>query len=390
LVASVKRATPRDYAVNVGMAVDKLVRAGIALDDLARTIRFRKPYHPVWSRDFTRVLVATGTYVAEARRHLEEAGLYIVTEALEYATTGLDNVYRFLKNLEGLCNLVRRQGLVVHPDPCKRAGDSKLKDVVLDFEKAVRFLQRRKVDELILHVDLVTLRDPLLYVRLASEHLSTFYSRCEAILGRKCTAYESEIADSLNLSLEALATDMAGRLEDIATLLAGKYGDLTPTIINNIPVAYHPMADPELLEAIVTWAHASAKLREAGAYAPADARVLVAVVMEDHAWIKLSAISGHYAHAKHPPWTIEHHSQDADVNSVLERLYRSRGFMAETTSYGLKVTVPPGKLKELKEALAILALSTSMDFRIAGKTLEEAYRAESATMDRLLGEFKML
>jgi hypothetical protein len=385
----VKSVAPKDYVANVDAAIDKLVRAGIALDDLARTIRFRKPYHPVWSRDFTRALATAGTHIVEARRHLEEARLDNIAEALEYATTGLDNVYRFLKNLEGLCNLIWKQGLTVHPDPCKRAGDSKLKDVALDFEKAVRFLQRRKADELILHVDLVTLRDPLLYVRLASEHLSSFYSRCDAILGRKCTAFESEIADSLNLSLESLATDVAGRLEDIATLLASKYSDLTPAVINNVPVAYHPMADPELLEAVATWAHASAKLREAGAYAPADARVLVAVVMEDYAWIKLSAISGHYAHVKHPPWTIEYHGADADVNSMLERLYRSRGFAVETASYGLKVTVSPGKLKELKEALAILALSTSMDFRIAGKTLEKAIESEKETMERLLDKLKI-
>jgi hypothetical protein len=386
----VRRVAPRDYAVNVEVAIDKLVRAGVVLYDLARMIRFRKPYHPVWSKDFTRALATAGTHIAEARRHLEEARLDIIAEALEYATTGLDDVYRFLKNLEGLCNLVSKQGLVVHPDPCKRAGDSKLKDVALDFEKAVRFLQRRKVDELILHVDLVTLRDPLLYVRIASEHLSTFYSRCEAILGRKCTAYKSEIADSLNLSLEALATDIAVRLDDIATLLADKYSGLTQMVISNILVAYHPLADPELLEATIIWAYASDKLRQAGTYAPADSEALMAVVLEDYAWMRLSAISGHYAHVKHPPWTIEHHSKDANVNTVLKRLYESRGFRAELTSYGLKVTVPSGKLKELKEALAILALSTSMDFRIMDKTLEVAIESEKARMDRLLGEFKML
>ncbi len=113
------------------------------------------------------------------------------------------------------------------------------------------------------------------------------------------------------------------------------------------------------------------------------------MVLEDYAWIRLSAISGHYAHVKHPPWTIEHHSEDANVNSVLERLYRSRGFAVETTSYGLKVAVSPGKPKELKEALAILALSTSMDFRITDKTLEKATESEKEIMERLLDKLKI-
>jgi hypothetical protein len=62
----------------------------------------------------------------------------------------------------------------------------------------------------------------------------------------------------------------------------------------------------------------------------------------------------------------------------------------ETTSYGLKVTVSLGKPKEFKEALAILALSTSMDFRITDKTIEKAIETEKARMDRLLEELKIL
>jgi hypothetical protein len=388
----VRRVAPRDYAVEVEVAIDKLVRASDTLNNLHYTIRSKRPYHPVWSTDFTKALATAGTYIYEARRHLEEARLDIIAEVLEYAGMGLDDLYMFLKNVEGLCNLVWKQGLIVHPNPCKHTGSSsKLKDVALDFEKAIRFLQGRKTVDLIGHVDELALRDPLLYIRSASEHLSTFYSRCEAILGRECTTFKSEIADNLNLPLETLAMDIAIRLEYITTLLVEKYSDLTTMIINNVPIFYHPIADPELLEAVIMWAHASAKLRQkVGVYADIDSKALVAVVLEDYMWIKLSSTTGHFAIVRRPRWTIEYHSIDVNANSVLERLYKSRGFIVEPTGYGLKVTVPPGKLKEFKEALAILALSTSMDLRMINKSLEEAYKLEKARMDKLLEELKIL
>jgi hypothetical protein len=257
--------------------------------------------------------------------------------------------------------------------------------VALDFDKAVRFLQKRQAPYLRSVLDEVMLKDPLSVAEDATIYISVFYSKCAEIAGRKCAHFEDEVADRLNLSLMALANNIATSIHRIYELLVVKYSDLNILVVEGIPVTFHPRADPELLEATMTWAKASHKLFLTATYMPEDYKALMAVVLEDYGWIRVGSAVGHATHIKHPKWTIEYYDVDMNVNKMLARLYKDSGFNVELTHYGLKLTVPPGRLKE---ALAILALSTSMDFRIMGMDLGEAYKSEKARMDRLLEELK--
>jgi pterin-4a-carbinolamine dehydratase len=377
------RVPPRKVAEKVRSAYNSLASAEQTLMHLASTIAREKPHYPVWSRDFTRIIATVEADIHSAMQYLKEVMLGNIVDALYYARAGLDSIYVFLRNLENLCGLIGKQKLLVHPNPCVHTATSKLKVVALDFEKTVRFLQKRETPYLRSYLDEVMLRDPLSVVEDATVFISTFYSKCSEIVGRKCAHFEDEVADRLNLSLMALANNMATSIHRIYELLIVKYGDLQLTVVEGIPVAFHPRADPELIEAIKTWAKASNKLFLKATYIPEDYKALAAVALEDYGWIRVGSVAGHATHIKHPKWAIEYFDVDMNVNKTLARLYKDAGFSTEPTHYGLKLTTPPGKLKQ---ALAILALSTSMDIRIMGKDLEEAYDAEKARMEKLLKE----
>jgi pterin-4a-carbinolamine dehydratase len=377
------RVPPRKVAEKVRSAYNNLASAEQTLVHLANMIAREKPHYPVWSRDFTRIIATVEADIHSAMQHLKEVMLGNMVEALYYARAGLDGIYVFLRNLENLCGLIGKQKLLVHPNPCVHTATSKLKVVALDFEKAVRFLQKRETPHLRSYLDEVILRDPLSVVEDATIFISTFYSKCSEIVGRKCAHFEDEVADRLNLSLMALANNMATSIHRIYELLIVKYGDLQLTVVEGIPVAFHPRADPELLEAIKTWAKASNNLFLKATYIPEDYKALTAVALEDYGWIRVGSAAGHATHIKHPKWAIEYFDVDMNVNKTLARLYKDAGFNVEPTHYGLKLTTPPGKLKQ---ALAILALSTSMDIRIMGKDPEEAYKIEKDRMEELLKE----
>jgi hypothetical protein len=374
---------PKKIVEKVRSAYDNLFLAEQVLIRLSSMIAYEKPHYPVWSKDFARILVLATVGIHSAVRHLKEAMLGNVAETLDYARAGLDRIYVLLHNLRRLCELIEKQRLPVYPNPCVHTGASKLKMVALDFDKAVRFLMKRETPHLRGYLDEVVLRDPLSVVEDATIFISTFYAKCSEIVGRKCAHFEEEVADHLNLSLMALANNIATSIHRIYELLMVRYGDLLLTTVESIPVAIHPRADPELLEAVRTWARASNKLFLKASYMPQDYFALVAVVLEDYAWIRVGSATGHATHIKHPKWIIEYHDVDANVNRTLARLYKDTGFIAEQTHYGVVITAPPGKLAK---ALAILSLSTSMDFRIMGKDLEEAYKIEKARMGELLKE----
>jgi len=377
------RVPPKKIAEKVRSAYDNLFSAEQALIRLSSMIAHEKPHHPVWSKDFTRILVTAVADIHAATQHLNEVMLGNVAEALDYARAGLDSIYVFLHNLRRLCELIEKRRLPVHPNPCVHTGTSKLKTVALDFDKAVRFLMKRETPHLRGYLDEVMLRDPLSVVEDATIFVSIFYAKCSEIVGRKCAHFEEEVADRLNLSLMALANNMATAIHRVYELLMVRYGDLHLTVVEGIPVAIHPMADPELLEAVRTWARASSKLFLKASYMPQDYFALVAVVLADYGWIRVGSAAGHATHIKHPKWTIEYYDVDANVNRTLARLYKDEGFSAEQTHYGVVITAPPGKLAK---ALAILSLSTSMDIRIMAMDLEEAYRKEKARMEMLLKE----
>jgi hypothetical protein len=381
------RVPPKKIADKVRSAYNNLFSAEQALIHLSSVIAHEKPYYPVWSKDFARILVSAVVDIHSAMQHLKEVMLGNVVEALDHARAGLDSIYVFLHNLRRLCELIEKQRLPVHPNPCTHTGTSKLKAVALDFDKAVRFLMKRGTPHLRGYLDEVILRDPLSAVEDASIFVSTFYSKCSDIVGRKCAHFEDEVADRLNLSLMALANNIATSIHRIYELLILRYGDLQLTVVEGIPVAFHPRADPELLEAVKTWARASNKLFLKASYMPQDYFALTAVALEDYGWIRVGSATGHATHIKHPKWTIEYHDVDANVNRTLARLYKDAGFRAEQTHYGVVITAPPGKLDK---ALAILSLSTSMDIRIMDKDLEEAYKSEKTGMEELLKELGLI
>jgi hypothetical protein len=186
------------------------------------------------------------------------------------------------------------------------------------------------------------------------------------------------VYDVPTVPLGKLLSEMSSSLMRMPGKLIELYHGVEGRRVGSIYLYKHPESPPDLVELAEYFAWIGNIVNEVigigdytATYALKD-RVVIRLSFHHEASIFIM-----------PGWDVEayigRHLVNASTTiSVLERILKEKGFTVRTTDYGLKITIPPGDVKNVKEAIKILSMYT----RLHEESLHY-YGSEHAVMEAM-------
>ena len=285
----------------------------------------------------------------------------LFSEAYAYWFYVAVDLYTYVKSLYDLCDVARAHELPPHHG-CAHTISSALGDIVRDVGRVRDY------------VVLAMRPEDLARSRIAGELVRSFYrydvsetKKFWEIFSKYCMFATSMVCTTVydipTVPLGKLLSEMSSSLMRMSGKLIELYHGVKGQRVGSIYLYKHPESPPDLMELaeyFVWIGNIVDKIIGIGSYATTYAlkdRVVIRLDFHLEASISIT-----------PRWDVEayigrHVTNAPTTISVLERILKERGLAVRTTDYGLKITIPSGDVKNVKEAIKILSMYTYLHKR---------------------------
>jgi len=337
--------------------------------DVARDLKTLSELPPntqLVSKDVLRAV--TRLYRSVLRLHeLDDAYLIPVFDDafLELYETA-QYLYKFVSDLNTICEAIRRRGVVVSPNPCHvHTVDSALEQVVKDFKAVYRRIP-------------LIISEPVMPSEGFLSRLRSFSVVCSLAIEAECLKHAGP-RGVIPASLRAHISDLLQAVNRLSIRFVELYHGVSEWKVGVVRLYESPATTQELLNVAEHMANVLHKQVEAQLVPRWVAPRVAVFSLEDRVAVRMQTFGDVVVK---PRWVIDVYATRPAVD-MLKRVLDSKGFRTESAFYGLKVILPPG---DVMEATMIVCMLPSITIVAGGE--EEWYRISLARLELLESKLK--
>jgi hypothetical protein len=337
--------------------------------DVARDLKMLSelpPNTPLVSKDVLRAV--TRLYRSALRLHeLDDA--YFIPVFDDFFLGLFETIYYLYKSvsqLEAICHVIRHDKIVVSPNPCQvHTVDSVLEQAVKDFKNVYRHMRPVLLEPIIEAEEFLWKLRYLSYI-------------CPRVAETECLKYVTP-SGVTPAPLRSYVSDVLSAVNSVARRFVELYLDVIEWKVGLVRLYESPSTTRELADMAEYAANVVHKQVEAWLVPRWVASKVVVFSLEDRIATRMEMFGDIVVK---PRWVIDVYATRPAVDT-LKRVFSERGFKAESTVYGLRVTIPPGDVTEavrISHALPLITLLTGEE--------EEQYKVALARLELLESKLK--